>query len=154
MNIGVKAPEFSLPDQNGKIISLNNLKNKRTLIYFYPKDNTPGCTVQACSLRDNIEILKDEGLSIIGVSADSIDSHKRFVEKYSLPFTILSDTKLDMVKAYGAWGEKSMYGRKYMGVIRSAVIVGPDLNIEAHWPKIQPLKTVPLVREWVKTHTH
>lgn len=154
MNIGSKAPDFALLDQDGKTHSLSDLVNKYTLIYFYPKDDTPGCTAQACSLRDNIEALKNDGVEIIGVSGDSIDSHKSFAKKYNLPFPVLSNPEKDTIEAYGAWGEKSMYGRKFMGIIRSAVLVGPDLTIEAYWPKIQPLKTVSTVREWMKTHEH
>lgn len=154
MEIGSKAPDFTLPDQDGKTHSLQDLAGKHTLIYFYPKDDTPGCTTQACSLRDNIEALTADGIAVFGVSADSVDSHKQFTNKYNLPFPVLSNPKKDMIEAYGAWGERSMYGRKFMGIIRSAVLIGPGLAIEAHWPKIQPLKTVPAVREWIKTHKH
>lgn len=154
MEIGSKAPDFSLQDQNGKTHNLQDLKGKHTLIYFYPKDDTPGCTTQACSLRDSIEDLRADGVEVFGVSADSVDSHKKFAEKYNIPFPVLSNPEKDMIEAYGAWGERSMYGRKFMGIFRSAVLIGPELTIEAHWPKIQPLKTVPAVREWIQSHEH
>lgn len=147
------APNFVLSDQNGNIHRLKDLSGKFTLIYFYPKDNTPGCTAQACSLRDHIEDLRADGLLIYGVSADTADSHQKFADKYNLPFPLLADPDKDMIEAYGAWGERSMYGRKFMGIIRSAVIIGPDLKIEAHWQKIQPLKTVSTIRSWIKTQS-
>lgn len=151
---GHPAPDFSLQDQEGKTHNLTNLKGKHTLIYFYPKDDTPGCTAQACSLRDNLEELKELGVEVYGVSGDTVESHKKFAEKYNLPFPVLSDPNKKMIEAYGAYGERSMYGRKFMGIIRSAVLIGPDLTIEAHWPKIQPLKTVPTVKEWMAKHSH
>jgi peroxiredoxin Q/BCP len=154
MEIDSKAPDFTLLDQNEKSHSLKDLAGKHTLIYFYPKDDTPGCTTQACSLRDSIEDLRSDGIEVLGVSADSVDSHKKFAEKYNLPFPVLSNPEKDMIEAYHAWGERSMYGRKFMGIIRSAVLIGPDLTIEAHWPKIQPLKTVPTVRAWMQEHNH
>ncbi|QQS27343.1 peroxiredoxin [bacterium] len=153
MEIGSKAPNFTLLDQNEKSHSLKDLAGKHTLIYFYPKDDTPGCTTQACSLRDSIEDLRSDNIEVLGVSADSVDSHKKFAEKYNLPFPVLSNPEKDMIEAYHAWGERSMYGRKFMGIIRSAVLISPDLTIEAHWPKIQPLKTVPTVRAWMQEHS-
>jgi len=154
LKLNQPAPDFTLQDQTGSSHSLNDLKGKHTLIYFYPKDDTPGCTMQACSLRDNLESLKELGLDVIGVSADDVSSHKKFADKYNLPFPVLSDSDKMMIEAYGAWAEKSMYGKKFMGIVRSAVLIGPDLSIEAHWPKIQPLKTVPEVTKWLETHSH
>ncbi len=154
ITVGKPAPDFSLEDQSGKIHTLEGLRDKHTLIYFYPKDDTPGCTVQACALRDSLEDLKADGVDVLGVSADSIESHKKFADKYSLPFPVLSDPEKKMIEPYGAWGERNMYGRKFMGIIRSAVLIGPDLTVEAHWPKIQPLKTVPTVRDWMRDHSH
>lgn len=150
ITIGKPAPEFSLPDQAGKTHSLGDLKGKTTLIYFYPKDETPGCTVQACALRDNFEALQAKGVEVIGVSKDDVKSHAKFATKHELPFTILADPSTKMIDTYGAWAEKSMYGRKFMGIVRSAVLVGPDLTILAHWPKIAPLKTVPEVEKWLE----
>ena len=154
MEVGTTAVDFSLLDQMGKSHSLAELKGKHTLVYFYPKDDTPGCTAQACSLRDNLEELRGLGVEVFGVSGDSVESHKKFAAKYDLPFPVLSDPDKTMIEAYGAWGERNMYGRKFMGIIRSAVLIGPDLKIEAHWPKIQPLKTVPTVTAWMEEHTH
>ncbi|MBA3678870.1 thioredoxin-dependent thiol peroxidase [Candidatus Saccharibacteria bacterium] len=150
LEVAKPAPEFSLPDQNGKTHSLSDLKGKTTLIYFYPKDETPGCTTQACALRDNFETLQAEGIDVIGVSKDDVKSHAKFASKHELPFTILADTETTMTNAYGAWVEKSMYGRKFMGTVRSAALVGPDLTILVVWPKIAPFKTVSEVQKWLK----
>ncbi len=152
IEVGKLAPPFNLPDQTGKSHTLDDLKGKTTLIYFYPKDETPGCTQQACSLRDNFEELQAKGIDVIGVSKDDVASHAKFVTKHDLPFAILADTDGKMVDDYGAWAEKSMYGRKFMGIVRSAVLIGPELQILAHWPKIQPLKTVPEVEKWLQTN--
>lgn len=150
LKIGDQAPDFELSDQNGRTHKLSDYAGKRTLIYFYPKDSTPGCTMQACSLRDNIEDLRRDGLTVVGVSKDDVASHKKFADKHQLPFDILADPSTKMIADYGAWGERSLYGRKFMGTIRSAVLVGPDLKIEIAWSKIAPLKTVPEVRQFVK----
>lgn len=153
-HIGSTIPNFTLLDQHGDTHTNAELKNHHSLIYFYPKDDTPGCTTQACSLRDHLEELKELGVQVYGVSADSVASHTKFAEKYNLPFPILSDPDKTLIEALGAYGERSMYGRKFMGIIRSAVMVGPDQTIEAHWPKIQPLKTVPEVKQWLSEHSH
>ena len=147
--VGDKAPDFILEDQAGKTHKLSDLKNRTTLIYFYPKDETPGCTQQACALRDNFEELQAKGIDVIGVSKDDVKSHAKFATKHELPFDILADPSTKMIESYGAWAEKSMYGRKFMGIVRSAVLVGPELKILAVWPKIQPLKTVPAVLEYI-----
>jgi len=154
LTIGAPAPDFTLNDQDNHRHSLSDLKGKHSLIYFYPKDDTPGCSMQACSLRDNLEELEKLGVKVYGVSGDSVESHKKFADKYKLPFPVLSNPDKDMIAAYDAWGERSMYGRKFMGIIRSAVMIGPDLTIEAHWAKIQPLKTVPEVKKWLQGHSH
>lgn len=151
LKIGDKAPDFSLEDQDDNTYALEQLKDKTTLIYFYPKDETPGCTAQACALRDNFEELQQKGIDVIGVSKDDVGSHRKFQEKHNLPFKILADPDHKMIEAYGAWQERSMYGRKFFGTQRSAVIVGPDLKIEAVWSKIQPLKTVPAVLSWLES---
>ncbi|MEI8072903.1 MAG: thioredoxin-dependent thiol peroxidase [Candidatus Saccharibacteria bacterium] len=150
LNVGDQAPDFKLEDQSGKVHELKDLKGKKTLIYFYPKDETPGCTIQACSLRDNFEKLQSVGLDVYGVSKDDVKSHEKFAAHHNLPFDILSDPENNMINAYGAWGERNMYGKKYMGTVRSAVLVGEDLKILAVWPKIQPLKTVPEVIDWLE----
>lgn len=122
LKIGDKMPEFQVQDQDGKMVSSENLLGKKTIIYFYPKDNTSGCTAEACSLRDNYEALIAKGYNVVGVSKDSVKSHKNFVEKYSLPFTLLADTSTELIQEFGAWGEKSLYGRKYMGTLRMTFI--------------------------------
>ena len=119
-------PDFEVMDQDGNKVSSKDLIGKKTIIYFYPKDNTSGCTAEACNLRDNHEALKAKGYNVVGVSKDSAKSHKNFKEKYSLPFTLLSDTSTEMLQAFGAWGEKKMYGKTVMGTIRKTFIFDED----------------------------
>jgi peroxiredoxin Q/BCP len=152
LKVGDKAPVFNIQDQDGKTHTLDSLKGKTTLIYFYPKDETPGCTAQSCSLRDHFEELQALGVDVVGVSKDSAASHFKFKQNHHLPFDILADPEHEMIEAYGAWQERSMYGRKFFGTQRSAVMLGPDLKIIAMWPKIQPLKTVPEVISWLKVN--
>ncbi|MCJ8164640.1 thioredoxin-dependent thiol peroxidase [Pontibacter sp. E15-1] len=118
LNIGDKAPEFVGKDQNGKTVKLSDYRGKKVIMYFYPKDNTSGCTAQACNLRDNYSDLQREGYEVIGISTDSEKSHQNFISKYELPFTLIADTDKEIVTSYGVWQEKSMYGRKYMGTMR------------------------------------
>jgi peroxiredoxin Q/BCP len=120
---GKKAPAIKLKNQNGDTVSLADFSGKKLAIYFYPKDDTPTCTVQACNLRDNFKSLQQQGIEIIGISPDEVDSHKKFENKHKLPFTILADPKHTILEKYGVWGEKSMYGRKYMGVIRTTFLI-------------------------------
>jgi peroxiredoxin Q/BCP len=120
---GDKAPDFSLPDQSGKTISLNDFKGKKLVIYFYPKDNTPGCTAQSCNLRDNYAGLKAEGYEIIGVSADDEKSHQKFIAKFDLPFPLLADVEKNMLNAYQVFGEKKFMGRTYQGIHRTTFVV-------------------------------
>ena len=122
IKIGDKMPQFEVVDQNGKVVKSQDLLGKKTIIYFYPKDNTSGCTAEACNLRDNYEAMVAKGYNVIGVSKDSAASHRKFAEKYQLPFTLLADTSTEMIQAFGAWGEKSLYGRKYMGTLRQTFI--------------------------------
>lgn len=122
IKIGDKMPEFEVVDQDGNKVSSQDLIGKKTVIYFYPKDNTSGCTAEACNLRDNHEALIAKGYNVVGVSKDSATSHKKFKEKYDLPFTLLSDTSTQMLQSFGAWGEKKMYGKTVMGTIRKTFI--------------------------------
>ena len=122
IKVGDKMPEFEVVDQDGKTVKSQDLLGKKTIIYFYPKDNTSGCTAEACNLRDNYEAMVAKGYNLIGVSKDSAASHKKFIEKYQLPFTLLADTSTEMIQAFGVWGEKSLYGRKYMGTLRETFI--------------------------------
>lgn len=130
MTIGDKAPEILGKDQNGNEVRLSDFAGKKLILYFYPKDNTSGCTAEACSLRDNLPALAGKGYAVVGVSPDSEASHQRFIEKHGLPFTLISDTDHSLAEKMGAWGEKSMYGRKYMGILRTTFIIGPDGTIE------------------------
>ena len=130
LKIGDKAPDFTVNDQDGNSIQLSDLKGKKTVIYFYPKDMTPGCTTEACNLRDNYKSLQKKGYEILGVSTDSEKSHRKFIEKENLPFRLLADTEKTMHHAYGTWVEKSMYGRKYMGTARITFIVNESGVIE------------------------
>lgn len=115
-------PEFEVKDQDGKTVRSKELLGKKTIIYFYPKDNTSGCTAEACNIRDNYQAMIAKGYNVIGVSKDSVKSHKNFAEKYDLPFTLLADTSTEMIQSFGAWGEKSLYGKKYMGTLRTTFI--------------------------------
>ena len=115
-------PHFEVIDQNGNTVTSNDLLGRKTIIYFYPKDNTSGCTAEACNLRDNYEALSAAGYNVVGVSKDSAASHRKFIEKHSLPFTLLADTTTDMQQTFGVWAEKSLYGRKYMGTLRQTFI--------------------------------
>lgn len=126
---GIKAPAFSLPDQNGVIHTLEEYKGKKVILYFYPKDNTPGCTKQACNFGELYPHFLEKGAVVIGVSRDSVSSHKKFEEKYGLPFTLLSDTELAAIKAYDVWQEKNMYGKKTMGVVRTSYLIDENGTI-------------------------
>lgn len=133
---GDKAPVFKGKDQHGKIVSLSDLKGKKVILYFYPKDNTPGCTAQACNLRDNYDELLKRGYEIIGVSVDDEKSHQKFITKYDLPFTLIADTDHRIVEQYGLWVEKNMYGRKYMGTARYTFIINEKGIIEKIFAKV------------------
>lgn len=130
LNIGDRMPDFEVLDQDGNKVSSKDLAGKRTIIYFYPKDNTSGCTAEACNLRDNYDALTAQGYNVIGVSKDSAASHRKFADKYELPFTLLSDTSTQMLQAFGAWGEKKMYGKTVLGTIRRTFIFDENGALE------------------------
>lgn len=130
MNIGDKAPEVLGMNENGEEIRLSQYKGKKLVLYFYPKDNTSGCTAEACSLRDNYAELHKQGYEVIGVSVDNAASHRKFIDKYELPFPLIADTDKKLVEAMGVWGEKSMYGRKYMGTFRTTFLINEEGIIE------------------------
>jgi peroxiredoxin Q/BCP len=134
---GDKAPDFKLESTEGKTVSLKDYKGKNIVLYFYPKDNTPGCTKEACSFRDNIESFNSKDTVILGVSPDKIASHHRFIEKQSLNFPLLSDPEHEVAEAYGAWGEKKMYGKTYMGIIRSTFIIDKKGKIVEAFYKVK-----------------
>jgi len=140
MNIlkeGDKAPTFKGIDQNGENISLDDFKGKKVILYFYPKDNTPGCTNEACDLRDNYNDLLEKGLDVIGVSPDSEKSHQKFIEKYDLPFRLISDPNKEVLNLYNAWGKKKLYGKIYDGVLRKTFIIDENQNIEKIIEKVK-----------------
>ncbi|MCX6120486.1 MAG: thioredoxin-dependent thiol peroxidase [Ignavibacteriales bacterium] len=123
LKIGQKAPDFTLASGEGKTLNLKDFAGKKIVLYFYPKDNTSGCTKEACSFESNLKVIKKKGAVVIGVSADSVDSHMKFAQKYGLSFPLLSDEKKEIVKSYGVWKEKSMYGKKYFGIERTTVVI-------------------------------
>ncbi len=136
---GKRAPEFRVVSHEGKEVSLNDFKGKeRVVLYFYPKDDTPGCTVEACAFRDNIKKIESRGAVVLGVSPDDTKAHNKFIDKFKLPFILLSDTDKEVCKSYGVWVKKSMYGREYMGVARTTFIIGEDGNIEKVYEKVKP----------------
>ncbi len=137
LNEGDKAPDFSGINQHGKKISLSDYKGKKVILYFYPKDNTPGCTSESCNLNDNYQMWLSKGFEVIGVSPDSEASHKKFADKYNLCFNILADTEKEILQAYGAWGEKKMYGKIYMGVLRTTYIINEEGIIEKVFEKVK-----------------
>jgi peroxiredoxin Q/BCP len=149
---GDPAPPFRLTDSTGRPVSLGDFAGRNVILYFYPKDDTPGCTKEACGFRDAWDELQELGAVVLGVSADDAASHSRFASKYRLPFTLLSDPGQTVMRAYGAYGEKTMYGRKVVGVIRSTVWIGPDGKVRRHWARVanaaeHPAKVLAALRE-------
>ena len=130
LKVGDPAPDFEVNDQDGNPVKLSDYKGKKVVLYFYPKDNTPGCTAEACNLRDNYVALQNAGYEVLGVSTDSEKSHQKFIEKQNLPFKLLSDTEKQIHEKYGTWVEKSMYGKKYMGTARSTFLINEEGNLE------------------------
>ena len=139
LNVGDTAPLFTLPDQDGVEHTLKDYRGQWVLIYFYPKDNTPGCTVEACALRDEFPTFGKLKAKIFGVSADTVASHKKFATKYKLPFTLLADPEKGMLKEYGVWGKKKFMGREYDGITRSSYLINPEGKIEKVYEKVNPL---------------
>lgn len=138
LETGMKAPEFTLNDKDGNVVSLSDFLGKRVVLYFYPKDNTPGCTRQACTFAAAYEGFKSKDVVVIGISKDSIASHQKFAQKYDLPFILLSDPELQAIQAYGVWQEKKLYGKVTMGVVRTTYIIDALGNIEKVMPKVKP----------------
>lgn len=136
--VGNIAPKFSLPDQDGKIHNLTDYKNKWVLLYFYPKDNTSGCTTEACSFRDNLPKFSVEKFVVFGISTDSVASHKKFAEKYALPFTLLADKDKNVVKLYDVWKPKKFLGKEYLGTMRTSFLINPDGNIAKIYENVKP----------------
>ena len=138
LTIGQKAPDFTLSDKDGNAVSLSDFAGKKVVLYFYPKDNTPGCTRQACAFAGAYNEFQKRGVVVIGVSRDSVASHARFAEKYSLPFILLSDPDLEAIQAYGVWQEKKLYGKVSMGVVRTTFLIDKNGLVEAVMPKVKP----------------
>ena len=137
LDVGAKAPDFSLPDQDGSTVTLKSLKGKQVVLYFYPKDDTSGCTKEACDFRDSLAPIKKAGAVVLGVSKDGKASHQKFIAKYELPFALLSDEEVTVCTAYGVYKEKSMYGRKYMGIERSTFVIDATGRIKALFRKVK-----------------
>jgi len=146
---GAKAPDFTLKDHDGKSVKLSDFKGKKVVLYFYPKDFTSGCTKESCDFRDRSGEFKNT--VILGVSSDTVDSHEDFRHKYNLPFQLLSDPEQEVQKKYGVWGEKAMYGRKYMGTVRTTYLIGPDGKVAKAWEKVKVEGHVDEVLEAAKT---
>jgi peroxiredoxin Q/BCP len=137
LKVGQKAPPFTLLDDNGQKVSLSDFKGEKVVLYFYPKDDTPGCTKEACAFRDGIDDLRESGAVVLGVSADSVESHKKFSTKYDLNFPLLSDVDKKVLRAYGVWKEKSLYGRKFMGIERTTYVIDEEGKIAHIFPKVK-----------------
>lgn len=138
LEVGTKAPDFTLLDQTGKEVHLSDFVGKRVVLYFYPRDNTPGCTRQACAFAQNFEGFRSQDVVVIGISKDSVASHVKFAQKYDLPFILLSDPELQAIQAYGVWQEKKLYGKVSMGVVRSTYLIDAQGKIEKVMPKVKP----------------
>jgi len=138
LKIGKKAPDFSLPDQDGTLCTLKEYKGKRVILYFYPKDDTPGCTKEACAIADIYDDFKKHGVKVLGMSKDTPRSHKKFAEKYNLPFTLLSDKTGEMIEKYGAWKEKSMFGKTFLGILRISYLIDEEGKVAKVYPDVDP----------------
>ena len=138
LEVGMKAPEFTLNDKDGQAVSLSDFKGKKVVLYFYPKDSTPGCTRQACAFAGAYDVYKEMGVEVIGISKDSMKSHQNFANKYELPFILLSDPELQAIQAYDVWKEKKLYGKVSMGVVRTTYVINEEGVIEHVMPKVKP----------------
>ena len=138
LEVGMKAPQFTLPDQNGSMVSLSDFLGKKVVLYFYPKDNTPGCTRQACAFALKNKEIENKNAVVIGISKDSVNSHLNFATKHNLPFVLLSDSDLSAIQAYGVWQEKKLYGKVSMGVVRTTFLIDEQGNVQAVLPKVKP----------------
>jgi peroxiredoxin Q/BCP len=147
LNAGDAAPEFRLPDQHGRMVNLADFRGQKLLVYFYPKADTPGCTRQACSIRDARQELRDLGLAVVGISPDQPATQQKFDDKYGLAFPLLADPDHRVAQAYGAWGEKNMYGKKSLGIIRSSFLIDAAGKIVQAWYGVKPEDTVPLAQK-------
>ena len=138
LELNTPAPDFTLPNADGKMVSLSDFAGKKVVLYFYPKDNTPGCTRQACAFAENFAEFKNRNIAVIGISKDSVASHRKFADKYDLPFILLADPELSAIQAYGVWQEKKLYGKVSMGVVRTTFIIDEKGMIEKIMPKVKP----------------
>ena len=150
LEIGVKAPEFTLKDKDGNDVRLSDFLGKKVVLYFYPRDNTPGCTRQACAFAQSYDAFRADDVVVIGVSKDSVASHLNFAQKYELPFVLLSDPELQAIQAYGVWQEKKNYGKVSMGVVRSTFIIDEQGNVEKVMPKVKPDTNAAEILEYLK----
>jgi len=135
---GNVAPDFTLPDENGNQVSLSQFRGRKVILYFYPKDDTPGCTTEACGIRDSFPNFEASGAVVLGVSPDSVESHKKFKEKYNLPFTLLADTDHKVAEMYGVWGTKKMYGREFTGVLRTTFLIDEECKVQKVFKNVKP----------------
>ena len=149
LETGTKAPDFKLEDKDGNLVSLSDFKNKKVVLYFYPRDNTPGCTKQVCSFRDNYDAFKLNDVVVIGISKDSTKSHEKFAQKNDLPFILLSDPELEAIKLYDVWQEKKLYGKVSMGVVRTTYIIDENGMIEKVYDKVKTDKNVAEILEYL-----
>ena len=150
LNVGTKAPAFTLQDKNGNTVSLSDFIGKKVVLYFYPKDNTPGCTRQACAFAQSYDAFRNDDIVVIGISKDSVASHLKFAEKFNLPFILLSDPELQAIQAYDVWQEKKLYGKVSMGVVRTTYIIDEQGNIELVMPKVKPDTNAAEILDYLK----
>ena len=148
---GDNAPDFTAKNQDGETVKLSDLRGTRVVLYFYPKDDTPGCTKEACSLRDSFDVFEEKGIKVFGVSNDDEKSHRKFISKYNLPFDLLADTDKNLVETYGVYGEKNMYGKKVMGIERSTFVIDGEGRLVKEWRRVKVPGHAEAVLEYVKT---